>query len=72
MYPPNEDEIAFMTEGTNICYKVMPFSLKKARKTYQLLMDKPKKGPTTLWETGCLFKVSPKLKKKRRNISLNY
>jgi len=29
IYPPNEDKIALMIEGTNFCYKVMAFDLKK-------------------------------------------
>nr|KYP60641.1 Retrovirus-related Pol polyprotein from transposon 17.6 [Cajanus cajan] len=40
MYPPDEGKIAFITEATNFCYKVMPFDLKNAGATYQRLMDK--------------------------------
>ena len=35
MHPSDEDKIAFMSEVTNYCYKVMPFSLKNVGATYQ-------------------------------------
>lgn len=40
MYPPDEEKTAFMTEGANFCYRVMPFGLKNVGATYQRLMDK--------------------------------
>jgi len=40
MNPRDESKIAFMTELSNYCYKVMPFGLKNADTTYQRLMDR--------------------------------
>jgi len=40
MHPLDEEKIAFMTETTNYCYKVMSFALKNAGATYQRLTDK--------------------------------
>lgn len=40
MYPPDEEKTAFVTDGANFCYTVMPFGLKNVEATYQSLMDK--------------------------------
>nr|KYP69853.1 Transposon Ty3-I Gag-Pol polyprotein [Cajanus cajan] len=40
MYPLHEENITFITDQSNFCYRVMPFSLKNVRATYQRLMDK--------------------------------
>jgi len=40
MYPSDESKMAFMTERSDYCYKVMPFGLKNAGATYQWLMHK--------------------------------
>jgi len=40
MYPRDECNIAFMTELSCYCYKVMPVGLKNAGATYQGLMDR--------------------------------
>lgn len=40
MHPDDEDKTAFMTEGANYCYRVMPFGLQNAGATYQRMMDK--------------------------------
>nr|KYP40133.1 Transposon Ty3-I Gag-Pol polyprotein [Cajanus cajan] len=40
MYPPNEVHTSFITDHANFCYRVMPFSLKNAGATCQMLMDK--------------------------------
>ena len=40
MHPMDECKIAFMTERSCYCYKVMPFGLKNAGATYQRLMDR--------------------------------
>ena len=40
MHPRDEYKMAFMTETSNYCYKVMLFGLKNACATYQRLMDK--------------------------------
>ena len=36
----NQDKITFIIEEGLYCYKVMPFSLKNADATYQLLVNK--------------------------------
>ncbi|RDY14813.1 Retrovirus-related Pol polyprotein from transposon 17.6, partial [Mucuna pruriens] len=38
--PSDKKKIAFMNEGPNYCYQVMPFDLKNARTMYQKLVDK--------------------------------
>jgi len=40
MHPRDECKIAFMTELSCYCYKVMPFGLKNVGSTYQRLMDR--------------------------------
>jgi hypothetical protein len=40
MNPPDKDKTTFIVDTTNYCYRVMPFSLKNSRATYQRLMDK--------------------------------
>jgi len=40
MHPRDECKIAFMTELSCYCYKVIPFGLKNAGATYQRLMDR--------------------------------
>jgi len=40
MHPQHESKIAFMTELSSYCYKVMPFGLKNVDATYQRLMDR--------------------------------
>jgi len=40
MHPKDECKMAFMTELSYYCYKVMPFGLKNAGVTYQQLMDR--------------------------------
>jgi len=40
MHPRDECKMAFMTELSCYCYKVMPFGLKNAGATYQRLMDR--------------------------------
>jgi len=40
MHPRDERKIAFMTELSCYCYKVMPFGLKNAGDTYQKLVDR--------------------------------
>ena len=40
MHPRDECKTIFMTELSCYCYKVMPFGLKNADATYQLLMDR--------------------------------
>ena len=40
MHPLDEEKTAFMIEGVNYCYKVMPFGLKNTGATYQCLMDR--------------------------------
>ncbi|MCH84825.1 hypothetical protein A2U01_0005662 [Trifolium medium] len=39
MYHGDKDKTAFMTEGANYRYNVMPFGLKNARATYQRMMN---------------------------------
>ncbi|MCI36081.1 hypothetical protein A2U01_0057303, partial [Trifolium medium] len=40
MYEGDKDKTAFMTEGANYKYNVMPFGLKNAGATYQRMMNK--------------------------------
>ena len=40
MHPLDEEKIAFMTNGPNYCYRVMPFGLKNAGAIYQMLIDR--------------------------------
>jgi len=40
MHPHDENKIAFMTELSSYCFKVMPFGLKNPRATYHRLMDR--------------------------------
>nr|KYP58883.1 Retrovirus-related Pol polyprotein from transposon opus [Cajanus cajan] len=40
MHPADEDKTAFIADQATYYYRVMPFSLKNARATYQRLMDK--------------------------------
>ncbi|MCI56037.1 RNA-directed DNA polymerase (Reverse transcriptase), partial [Trifolium medium] len=40
MYEKDKDKTAFMTEGPNYKYNVMPFGLKNAGATYQRMMNK--------------------------------
>ncbi|XP_027345819.1 uncharacterized protein LOC113857806 [Abrus precatorius] len=40
MYPPDEEKMTFIMDSANFCYRVMPFSLKNARATYQRLMNR--------------------------------
>lgn len=40
MYHPDCKKTTFITEQSNYCYEVISFGLKKARATYQCLMDK--------------------------------
>ena len=39
MYPSNETKTAFITIYGMYCYRVMPFGLKNAGATYQLMMS---------------------------------
>lgn len=52
MHPTDKDKTAFMGEGTNYCYRVMPFDLKNAGATYQRMMDK-----VFVVHAGCNIKV---------------
>ena len=40
MVPEDKEYIAFITNKGIYCYKVMPFSLKNVRATYQQLVNK--------------------------------
>ena len=40
MHPRDECKTTFMTELSCYCYKAMPFGLKNAGATYQILMDR--------------------------------
>ena len=40
MYPSNEDNPTFMTEGANFCYKVILFLLKNVSAIYQFLVER--------------------------------
>ena len=40
MHPKNEEKMAFMIDGPNYCYQVMPFGLKNVGAMYQRLIDK--------------------------------
>jgi len=44
MHLRDKDKTAFMMDGANYFYEVMPFSLKNVGATYQSLMDKLFKG----------------------------
>ena len=39
MYPPDSANMAFITSIEMYCYNVMPFGLKNAEATYQLMMS---------------------------------
>ena len=39
MHPEDQEKTSFMTSRGIYCYKVMPFSLKNARSTYQRLVN---------------------------------
>lgn len=36
----NQDKVRFITSEGTFCYTIMPFGLKNAGATYQMLMDK--------------------------------
>ena len=40
MYPPDLEKEMFIIEKRTYCYQVMPFRLKNARATYQLMVNK--------------------------------
>ena len=40
MAPEDEEKMAFVTDRGLYCYKVMPFGLKNARATFQILVNK--------------------------------